>query len=182
MLVIRTATADDAARLSTFARRMFHETFAADNTPEDMAAYLSDAFNDARQLAEITDSKTVTLIAEENGSLVAYAQLRAGPPPASVPDRHAIELVRFYVDRACHGRGIAQGLMKAVDEAAAERAPTMWLGVWERNLRAIAFYAKCGFIDVGSHVFELGSDLQTDRIMWRSRIGSSRPSSATCEM
>jgi len=58
----------------------------------------------------------------------------------------------------------------------------MWLGVWERNLRAIAFYAKCGFIDVGSHVFELGSDLQTDRIMWRSRIGSSRPSSATCEM
>jgi ribosomal protein S18 acetylase RimI-like enzyme len=88
-----------------------------------------------------------------------------------VPDRHAIELVRFYVDAALQGRGLAHTLMQAALSAAAQRARTMWLGVWERNARAIAFYAKWGFIDIGDHVFMLGSDRQTDRIMWRAELG-----------
>jgi diamine N-acetyltransferase len=91
-----------------------------------------------------------------------------GEPPDCVPDRQAIELVRFYVNRALHGRGLAHTLMQAALAAASPRARTMWLGVWERTARAIAFYAKWGFVDVGSHVFVLGSDRQIDRIMWRA--------------
>jgi diamine N-acetyltransferase len=167
MLGIRTATLDDADRLSEFARRTFHETFAAHNTPEDMEWYLSRAFGHAQQVAEIQDQKRVTLLGEDGGRLVGYAQLHLSAVPTSVPDDEAIELVRFYVDGKWHGRGVARMLMDAVDEAAATHAKTMWLGVWERNHRAIAFYRKCGFVDVGSHVFHLGDDLQTDRIMWR---------------
>ncbi len=170
MLTIRTATRDDAQRLSEFARRTFHETFAAQNTPEDMAAYLSYAFSDARQLAEIEDGNTITLLAEDD-TLVGYAQLGARMPPLCVPDRNALEVVRFYVDRAWHGREIAHQLMLAVEDAAAARAHAVWLGVWEHNRRAIAFYQKCGFADVGSHEFLLGSDRQTDRIMWRTLGG-----------
>jgi ribosomal protein S18 acetylase RimI-like enzyme len=174
MARIRMAMRDDARRLSEFARRTFGETFAPQNTPEDMEAYLSHAFSDARQLAEIEDRHTMTLLAEEDGMLVGYAQLGARMPPLCVPDRNAIELIRFYVDRDWQGRGIAQQLMEAAENAAAARGQAIWLGVWEHNPRAIAFYQKCGFADVGSHEFLLGSDRQTDRIMWRTLHAGSK--------
>jgi hypothetical protein len=107
------ASGVDAHRLSEFASRMFHETFAAENTPEDMAVYLSSAFSDARQLAEIDDPDTITLLAEDGTLLVGYAQLRAS-------DHQPACLIA----------------------AASPRSLTVWLGVWERNTRAIAFYTK----------------------------------------
>lgn len=173
MVTIRRASSVDAPRLAAFGSAAFRDAFAAQNTPEDMNAYLSSAFNDARQLAEIEDPATITLLAEDGAALVGYAQLRRTEPPRGVPDRGAIELVRFYVDRTLHGRGFAHTLMQAVLNAASAHARTMWLGVWERNPRAIAFYTKCGFVDVGDHVFVLGSDRQTDRIMWRADMRSS---------
>ena len=170
MATIRPATTADAARLARFASRLFRQTFAAQNTPENMNAYVSSAFSEARQLSEITDAATVTLIAEANGAFVGYAQLRTSRPPSCVPDPQAIELVRLYVDRALHGGGLAQALMQAALDSASSRAASMWLGVWEHNPRAIAFYRKCGFDDVGSHEFRLGEDRQIDRIMWRARV------------
>ena len=86
--------------------------------------------------------------------------------PDCVTGPEPIELWRFYVDRPWHGRGIAQALMERVKAAARERgAKTLWLGVWERNDRARAFYAKCGFADAGEHIFLFGTDPQTDRVM-----------------
>jgi len=77
-----------------------------------------------------------------------------------------IEIARFYVDFRWHGRGVARRMMAAAAAEAERRgAATLWLGVWEHNPRAIAFYAKCGFEDVGSHVFMVGNDAQTDRLM-----------------
>jgi ribosomal protein S18 acetylase RimI-like enzyme len=83
-----------------------------------------------------------------------------------VPGNDRLELSRFYVDRPWHGRGVAQALMTAtVREAARRGGETLWLGVWERNPRGIAFYRKCGFADVGTQTFVLGSDPQNDRVM-----------------
>jgi ribosomal protein S18 acetylase RimI-like enzyme len=96
--------------------------------------------------------------------LVAYAQLHMTP---GVPHGD-VELARFYVDQAHHGRGIAQALMTAVyANARALGGTRLWLGVWERNFRAIAFYRKCGFEKCGEHPFVLGTDLQTDWDMAR---------------
>jgi diamine N-acetyltransferase len=164
---ICTAVAVDADRLSQFGSRMFEETFAPQNTPEDMRVYLASSFNEARQLGELEDPNTITLLAEDGATLIGYAQLHVGEPPSCVRDRHAIELVRFYVDRALHGRGVAHALMQAALQAASPRSQTVWLGVWERNPRALAFYAKSGFVDVGQQVFVLGSDRQIDRVLWR---------------
>ncbi|MEO5821562.1 MAG: GNAT family N-acetyltransferase [Vicinamibacteraceae bacterium] len=163
---IRRGTAEDAAALAAFAARTFAETFATDCTPEDMQAHLAQSYGVDRQGAELTDPHVVTLLAEQDGRLVGYAQLRNAPPPVSVvaPDVH--ELHRFYVDRPSQGAGVAQRLMAAVQDAAREAgARHLWLGVWEHNARALRFYAKCGFVDVGSHVFVLGGDRQTDRVM-----------------
>ena len=162
------ASTMDAHKLSEFGRRLFEETFAAQNTAEDMRVYLESTFNDARQHAELDDPDMITLLATDGATLVGYAQLHLGEPPGCVLDRHAIELARFYVDRALHGRGVAHTLMRATLQAASARAQTVWLGVWERNARAIAFYVKCGFVDVGQQVFVLGRDHQTDRVMWRA--------------
>ena len=66
-------------------------------------------------------------------------------------------------------RGVAQSLMGAVDDVGRELGGrTLWLGVWERNPRAIAFYTKCGFVDVGTHLCIVGGDEQTDRVMAHS--------------
>jgi diamine N-acetyltransferase len=163
---IRPGTVADAATLAAFAARTFAETFAADNDAADMQAHLARAYGVAQQTAELTDPAMVTLLAEEAHRLAGYAQLHRGTLPACVVVSEPIELLRFYVDRAAHGTGLAQALMAAVQDAAhAAGARHLWLGVWEHNPRAIRFYAKCGFVDVGSQAFVLGADRQTDRVM-----------------
>ena len=166
MPTIRTATPADADVLAAFGERTFRETFAADNRAEDIEAYAPATYSAERQRADLADGSRVTLLAESGGVLLAYAQLRKGPAPACITGPAPIQLLRFYVDRPWHGRGVARLLMDATRAAAEARGgETLWLGVWERNPRAIAFYEKCGFRDVGSEPFLLGSDRQTDRIM-----------------
>jgi GNAT superfamily N-acetyltransferase len=165
-VLIRRGVAADASVLAAFAARTFAETFADTNTPEDMAAHLARSYGVPQQTAELSSPDAMTLLAERDGALVAYAQLRRGPAPACVADPDAIELHRFYVDRPAHGSGVASQLMAATrDAAAAFGARHLWLGVWEHNPRAIRFYAKHGFADVGSQDFVLGADRQTDRVM-----------------
>ena len=163
---IRRGVVADASVLAAFAARTFAETFADTNTPEDMEAHLARSYGVPQQTAELTNPEMVTLLAEQRGTLLAYAQLRRGPQPACVDAAGAVELQRFYVDRSAHGSGVARLLMTAVNEAAAASgARHLWLGVWEHNPRAIRFYEKCGFVDVGSQTFVLGTDPQTDRVM-----------------
>jgi diamine N-acetyltransferase len=168
-LIIRMATERDAAALSEFGARTFFETFAADNTPEDMRQHLESAWRQEIQQAEIGDPGLDTLLAcDAHGALAGFAQLRADHAPAGVPTRRAIELKRFYVDKPWQGQGLARRLMDAVEARARERgALELWLGVWERNERAQAFYRKCGFRLVGTQVFVVGKDPQTDHVMLR---------------
>jgi diamine N-acetyltransferase len=167
--LIRRAVAADAAALAEFGARTFRETFAADNTAEDMSRHLACAWNPDLQLAEIEDPQIDTLLAVDvDGAFAAFAQLQAGPAPACVVARQPVELKRFYVDKPWQGRGLASELMAAVERAARARcASELWLGVWERNQRAQAFYRKCGFRKVGTKVFVVGTDPQTDDVMLR---------------
>ena len=173
---IRPGTIEDAAALAAFAARTFVETFADDTSAADMQAHVRHSYGVVQQTAELTSPAVFTLLAEEDGRLVGYAQVRRGPAPPCVQPADAIELHRFYVDTPVHGTGVAQRLMAAVCAAARTAgARHLWLGVWERNARAIRFYAKCGFVDVGSHDFVLGTDRQTDRVMVAPVPGLSQP-------
>ena len=169
---VRLATIADAARLSEFGAATFRDTFEGDNTPADMARYLSEAFTPERQADEIADAGGTVLLAESDRAggdeLVGYVHLVSGPAPTAVQGRRPLELKRLYVARAWHGRGVAQVLMDAaLDAARARSAETLWLGVWERNPRAVAFYQKYGFTRVGEHTFVLGGDPQTDWLLAR---------------
>lgn len=163
---IRHGGPSDALLLSAIARQTFFDTFAATNDPADMALHLERAYGVAQQAAELADPLIVTLLVEANGEAIGYAQLREGDVPGCVTGPGPIELWRFYVLREWHGQGIAQSLMERVRaEAAARGAATLWLGVWDRNPRAQAFYRKCGFVDAGDHVFLFGTDPQRDLVM-----------------
>ncbi|MHB1222488.1 MAG: GNAT family N-acetyltransferase [Gemmatimonadaceae bacterium] len=179
---VRPAADADAPRVSQLGATTFSETFEGENTPADILRYLEESFTPERQAAEISDPAGVVLLAEHRGTSgvpdpVGYAHLVSGPAPAAVHGPAPLELKRLYVARAWHGRGVAQALMDAaIDAARARGAGTLWLGVWERNPRAVAFYAKYGFTRVGEHTFMLGADAQTDWLLARP-LGAVPPSS-----
>ena len=168
-VTIRGANIADANLLAELGGRTFHETFSPDNTSEDMNAYLASSFSLAHQSAELADPASTFLIAEVSGIAAGYAKLHAGEPAAGIEGDNPIELVRLYVAREWLGRGVGEELMRAcVDEARSAGYKTIWLGVWERNARAQAFYRKWDFRAVGEHIFQLGSDPQRDILMERA--------------
>ena len=166
---IRRANIDDAGLLAELGARTFVETFAQDNSDEDMDAYLASSFNEVQQAAELADPDSTIYIAETNGIAIGYAMLRSGDVPDCVTNDTPIELVRLYISREHLGSGVGAGLMQAcINEAGHQGYRTMWLGVWENNHRAQAFYRKWKFRDVGTHIFQLGQDAQTDILMERA--------------
>jgi diamine N-acetyltransferase len=148
-LRIRRATLADAELISTLGAETFVTSFGAQNTPENLAV--------------------TYLIAELSGRVAGYAQVREGGAPQCVTGVSPVEVRRFYVLPDFHGTGLAQALMNAcADEARRRGGRTLWLGVWDRNPRAIRFYTKWGFEDVGGQTFMLGDDPQNDRVLARS--------------
>ncbi|HEY0801222.1 MAG TPA: GNAT family N-acetyltransferase [Steroidobacteraceae bacterium] len=166
---IRRGVEPDAGALAAFAARTFADVFGADNRAEDLRDHLASAYGIAQQTQELNDPSVATLLVYRGRSLVAYAQVRIKSPPPCVTHERTIELHRFYVDRSAHGTGVAQQLMAAVRAAAREfGGQQLWLSVWERNPRALSFYKKEAFVDVGSTDFYVGSDRQTDRVLLAS--------------
>lgn len=170
---IRPAIVADAPALSRLGAATFRETFEGENTPEDMERYIAEAFTSVQQSREIADPSSAVLVAEHQddggrAELVGYAHLISGDVPDAVEGFAPMELKRIYVSKTWQGRRVAQSLMDASINAARDRgAQTLWLGVWERNPRAVAFYAKYGFSRVGEHRFVLGNDEQTDWLFAR---------------
>ncbi len=163
---IRRATIADAAPLAELAARTFADTYGAYNDPADMAAHLTGKYGEAKQAEELADPAATYLLAEQDGRFLAYAYVVAGRSPAGIDLKAPVELMRFYVVRDWHGRGLAQRLMDAcVEEARRRGGRTLWLSVWRENPRAIAFYRKAGFRLAGATSFRLGSQIQDDHVM-----------------
>ena len=169
-IALRWATPADASILARTAAGFFIDTFGAVNRPEDIRVYLASAFSEARQLAELTNVDNRIWLAAAGDDLAGYAHVRRGEAPmtVAVAPMRAIEIARLYAGRRWHGRGVGAALMESCITTAREwGADVLWLGVWERNARAIAFYEKHGFQTVGEQPFLLGADLQRDLVMAR---------------
>ncbi len=163
---IRRAVDDDALELSMLADRTFRAAFAAANSPGDMQKHCVSHYGEALQLAEIRDSSRETWVAEAGAGLVGYVQLRLDAASPVIRGERPVEIQRFYVDGSQHGTGLAHRLMAHVlGRAESLGSAVVWLGVWERNQRALAFYRKWRFDMVGEHTFAVGDDLQRDLLM-----------------
>jgi ribosomal protein S18 acetylase RimI-like enzyme len=165
---IRRAEDDDALALSVLAERTFRAAFAESNSPANMQLHCAANYGHALQLADIRESSRETWVAEADKRLVAYVQLRLDAASSVVLSEQPVEIQRFYVEASHHGTGLAHHLMAHVlARAEAAGSAELWLGVWERNLRGLAFYRKWGFDVVGEHIFKLGDDPQRDLVMRR---------------
>lgn len=166
---VRQAGVSDARALAELGPRLFEQTFAAANTPEDMRAYLSTAFRLDELTVDLADDARATWIAEDStGTEIGYAMLRRGTTGDGVVAARSAEIQRIYADREWHGRGVGHELMRTcLEQARAWECDGVWLAVWEKNPRAIAFYEKAGFRAVGRQTFLLGSDVQQDVVMVR---------------
>jgi ribosomal protein S18 acetylase RimI-like enzyme len=152
---------------------MYVEAFGAGTDSADLAIFLDTNYGVDKQRQELECADIITLLADLEGTLVGYAQVRHSTPPDCATGEDVVELWRFYVDRPWQGSGVAQLLMPAALSAARELGGRqIWLSVWEQNPRAIAFYFKCGFEDVGTADFWVGSERQKDRVLLRDLYSS----------
>jgi ribosomal protein S18 acetylase RimI-like enzyme len=169
MLEIRHAREPDAQVLTDLGRSTFTATFAESNRPQDIEIFVSHTFSREKQLDEIRDVNRRIEIAWIDDAPVGFFHLFDGKTDPCVLGDRPLELLRLYVDARWHGRGVGPALMgRSLEVAKSEGFQTLWLGVWEHNDRALAFYRKYGFNVVGHHEFRLGTDSQRDLIMARS--------------
>lgn len=172
MIKIRTATIADASVLANIGRQSFYDAFKdhPKNAPEDMQIYMESAFGEEIQKREFKDKKVIYLIAEIEDETVGYLKLHKDVKEESVTGEKCLEVARLYALQDFVGKGIGAALMQAaLDFAEANGFDTIWLGVWEYNYRAQAFYKKWGFEPVGEHIFQLGNDAQIDWV-WQRKV------------
>lgn len=164
----RKAVPADAALLAALGWRTFDETFAPDNTPEDMAAFLPSMYGEALQAAELANPNTEFILAEAAGEAVAYLKLDTGPAPAAIQGQRPLQITRFYILQAWTGRGLGDQLMQmCLQKATQQGHDVVWLTVWEHNERAKRFYRKYKFREVGELEFVVGQDVQRDLYLQR---------------
>lgn len=157
--------ADIITRLS---HTTFTETFAHCNSEEDMAMYIANDMSQERINGELLDPDNTFFIAFVNDTPAGFAKVRSSKNPAELAGQKAMEIERLYVLAQFHGHKIGAALMQhCLDTATLSGCSTVWLGVWEHNQKAIAFYQQWEFTFFGQHIFTLGTDDQTDLLMKR---------------
>ena len=163
---IRKVTLDDIGNLQKISRQTFYETFSEANTEENMNNYLKDNFSVDKLTAELNDKNVEFYFATLDDTVIGYLKINFGQSQTELQDDNGIEIERIYVIKEFQGKRIGQILYnKAIEVAGQKNAEYVWLGVWEKNVRAINFYRKNGFLEFDKHIFKLGNDEQTDIMM-----------------
>ena len=167
-LKIKIATSSDLDTVQQIGRQTFTETFAASNTAEDLREYLQQAFSSTRLRQELEDTHVTYYLAMLDEQTIGYLKVNTGPAQTDLQEADALEIQRIYVLADYHGTPVGRQLLaKAIQVAREKKVSFVWLGVWEKNPRAIRFYEKNGFVPFDQHTFLLGADKQTDILMKR---------------
>ncbi len=163
---LRKANLSDLPELLALARTSFLQAFTAGNKPENVQAYLAEAFNEAQLTIEMENPASTFIVASLGGKLVGYTKLNLAAAQADVQDPASVEVARLYTLEEVWGTGLGQLLLDAAFAFAKQEGKTwLWLGVWEHNARAIRFYEKNGLRIFGSHPFPFGDEIQNDWLM-----------------
>jgi ribosomal protein S18 acetylase RimI-like enzyme len=166
VLSLREAEFADLESLLDLAQTSFVQAFTEGNKPENVQAYLSQAFTSVQLEKEWRNPASTFLLASLKGKLVGYTKVNLAAAQTDVQDPDSLEVARLYTLEEVWGKGVGQFLLDAALDFAKEKGKTfVWLGVWEHNARAIRFYEKNGFKTFGSHPFPFGDEVQNDWLM-----------------
>ena len=170
-IVVRTCTLEDLAVLQAISYETFNDTFKEQNSPENMQTYLDKAFT-LKQLEEELNNPLSTfffLYADEE--LAGYLKVNVEEAQSEEMGSEALEIERIYIRKAYQQSGLGRHLLeKAIQTAKAHQKTLIWLGVWEMNEGAIAFYKRNGFVETGVHSFYMGDEEQFDLIMKKQLV------------
>lgn len=162
---------EDLNSLRELSIKTYYETFAKFNKKEDMAAYLEDAFNVHKIGNELNDINSEFYFLFYNGQIAGYLKLNEAPSQTDINDKDSLEIERIYVSSEFQDAGLGSYLMQqALSKAIERNKKYVWLSVWEKNEKAIRFYKKKGFYEIGTHTFVMGEDKQTDYIMRKNLV------------
>lgn len=165
-LQIRQANVTDLAALQVIGRQTFVETYADGNTLENMVKYLEEGFSEEKLSAELQNDNSLFYFAEKDGQMLGYLKVNFAEAQSEILDPASLEIERIYVLQEYQGKQVGFSLYQQALAIAIERkSPYIWLGVWEKNPRAMRFYRKQGFVEFGEHLFQLGEDAQRDVLM-----------------
>ena len=157
---------DNLNQLVVIGMQTFYETFKDFNTEEDLNSYLDQNLSKLVIAKELGNKESAFYFAKHKDEIIGYLKINCGKAQTELKGHDSLEIERIYVSQMYHGRQIGQMLLnKATAIALSQKYKFIWLGVWEKNARAIAFYKKNGFVEFDKHIFQLGNDAQTDIMM-----------------
>jgi diamine N-acetyltransferase len=165
-LAVRVGTLPDAACLAALAAQVWLHTYAKSGIRPTIARYIHEYLSPVALQREFGRSDALTLVAVVDGHLVGYASIEFGKAcPARSPA--FTHLDKLYVQEYFIGTGIGHALLTEVRSEASRRAGSsaLWLTVNSQNQPARAFYARQGFIDIGSADFDLYGESHENRIL-----------------
>jgi ribosomal protein S18 acetylase RimI-like enzyme len=163
---IKRISSNDVVALQNISSQTFIETFATVNTPENMTSYLTEEFSLEKLSSELINPNIEYYFARIGEVVIGYLKLNFGRAQKELQNENSLEIERIYVSKEYLGKQVGQLLLgKAIAIANDKKLDFVWLGVWEKNQRAIRFYEKNGFVVFDEHLFILGDDKQTDLLM-----------------
>ncbi|AND38296.1 GNAT family N-acetyltransferase [Cytobacillus oceanisediminis] len=163
---MKKCTLEDLSRLQEISYETFNETFKEQNSPENMEAYLEKAFNLKQLETELSQRSSQFYFVEIDGETAGYLKVNTDEAQTEEMGDEALEIERIYIRSPFQKQGLGKYLYnKALEVAMEQNKKKIWLGVWEKNEKAIAFYKKMGFVQTGAHSFYMGDEEQTDFIM-----------------
>ena len=165
-ITIKKCILEDSLDLQAISMETFTDTFKDQNSPEHLNAYLERAYNVNQLEQELANQSSQFFFVYFNQEVAGYMKINTGDAQSEAMGNDSLEVERIYVKKKFQKHGLGKHLMnKAMEIALQEKKKKIWLGVWEDNENAIAFYQKKGFVQTDSHSFFMGDDEQVDLIM-----------------
>lgn len=166
---IKKCTIEDLHKLQEISYETFDDTFKDQNSPENMNTYLERAFNLKQLKKELSDISSQFFFVYYNDEVAGYLKVNINDAQSEEMGNESLEMERIYIKNKFQRHGLGKYLLDKAMEIVIERnKKKIWLGVWEKNENAIAFYKKMGFVHTGSHAFYMGDEEQIDLIMMKT--------------
>lgn len=166
---IKKCTLEDSRKLQEISYETFNETFKHQNSPENMNAYLERAYNLTQLEKELSNLSSQFFFISFHNDIAGYLKVNTNDAQSEEMGDDSLEIERIYIKNTFQKQGLGKYLLNKALEIALERnKKEIWLGVWEKNENALAFYKKMGFVQTGAHSFYMGVEEQTDFIMTKT--------------
>lgn len=168
---IKKCTVEDLGLLQEISIETFNETFKYENSPENMKAYLERAFSLKQLEEELSSTASQFFFVYLNSEVAGYLKVNTNDAQSEKMGEESLEIERIYIKKKFQKHGLGKYLLNQAMEIALKlNKKKIWLGVWEKNENAIAFYKKKEFVQTGVHSFYMGDEEQIDFIMTKTLI------------